>query len=109
MSTHRESKGSRVFREVLERRERKAALAFRGYPALQAPKDCQGLSAIQVGQPGLLPNLGLRMTKIQTDGLPVSYFSHQEALDCPEKKVTKASQDQMEFLASKEKQVETTF
>lgn len=71
----RESKGSRVFREVLERRERKAALAFRGYPALQAPKDCQGLSAIQ------------------------------EALDCPEKKVTKASQDQMEFLASKEKQV----
>lgn len=62
LSAHREIKGSQAFRGVLERRERKEALASRGSPAPQAPKDRRGVSATQVGEPGLLLSSGWKTT-----------------------------------------------
>jgi len=58
----REIKGSQAFRGVLERKEKKAALVSQGSLAPQAPRARQGVSAIQVGEPGPLPSLGVKMT-----------------------------------------------
>lgn len=63
-----------VSQEVLERREKKEALAFRACPGLPAPKAHRGVLATQ------------------------------EALGRLEKKVTKVSLDWMASLASKDKQ-----
>lgn len=46
---HRAIKGLQVSQEVLERREKKEALAFRACPGLPAPKAHRGVLATQVG------------------------------------------------------------
>lgn len=71
----RETRDSRVSQAALERRERKAAPEPQGCQGPQAQGGLQGASAIQ------------------------------EAQACLERRETKASQDWMEFLVSKEKQV----
>lgn len=71
----RETKGLRVSQAALARRERKAVLEPQGCQGPQAQRDLQGSSAIQ------------------------------EAQACLERRETKASQDWMAFLASKEKWV----